>query len=39
MSMLGRRTVADVGFLLLLLVWAAFVAWLSMTGVLELLPI
>jgi len=39
MSMLGRRTVADVGILLLLLVWAAFVVWLSTTGVLELLPI
>ena len=37
-SVLGKRTVVETAIVVLLLVWAAFIAWLSIEGVLELLP-
>jgi len=37
--MLGWRTVVDLVAVLLFVLWAAFVVWLSITGVLKLLPI
>jgi hypothetical protein len=37
--MLGWRTVVDLVAILLFVLWAAFVVWLSTEGILELLPI
>jgi len=37
--MLGWRTVVDLVAILLFVLWAAFVVWLSAEGILEPLPI
>ncbi len=37
--MLGERTVVDIATFVLVVMWAGVVAWLSVAGVLELLPV
>lgn len=37
--MRGKRTVVDIAIFVLVVIWAGVVAWLSVAGVLELLPI
>jgi len=37
--MLGWRTVVDLVAVLLFVLWAAFVVWLSTEGILEVLPV
>lgn len=37
--MRGKRTVVDIAIFVLVVIWAGVVTWLSVAGVLELLPI